>query len=312
MKKNWTKVALVLGPVIMIASVAWEYARMKPSYNFLVQPWALRGYETTHGWVIVTLGVLVLIGALLTSWEGSGKPAVSIAVTMYLVAAATGFTALFTIGTDRATTDLTIQTVSGIIIATMLAASIAMSLRSLFKDSSAVFKRAFPIFVVLFVIFSLAVSTITGTQLSIQTWALVLAVFLVMAGLSISIRPAAVAANRMMIFTTVAAWAVIILSAGAIRQSLITAQKAFVQADGVTGLSAQYKDVQTAGGWWLAGLGITIAWVGAIGLWAKRRDIVAAKARARKQRVAADKSSQEIQDAYEQYQREQAEVGTKS
>jgi hypothetical protein len=306
-KKNWTKIALVLGPMIMIASVTWEYARMKPDYNFLVHPWSLRGYDMIHGWAILTMGVLLLIGGVLTSWEGSGRPAISAAVTMYLVAAATGFAAFFTIGTDQATTELTIETVSGIIISALLGASISLSLRSLFKDMSVVFKRAFPIFVVLFIIFSIAISTtISGNQLSIQTWGLVLIVFLIMAGLSISIRPAAVAANRMMIFTTVAAWAVVVLSAGAIRQNLISAQKAFIYADGATEVSAQYKDAQTAGGWWLAGLGITVAWVGAIGLWAKRRDIVAAMARARKQRVAAEESAQEIQDAYDAYQREQA------
>jgi hypothetical protein len=306
-KKNWTKIALAVGPMIMIATVAWEYARMKPDYNFLVQPWSLRGYDMTHGWVIATLGVLLLIGALLTSWEGSGKPAISAAVTMYLLVAATGFTAFFTVGTEWPTTELTIETVSGIMISTLLAASISLSLRSLLKDKSVVFKRALPMFVVLLIIFSVAISTtIRGSQLSIQTWLLVLIVFLVMAGLSISISPAAVAANRMMIFTTVAAWAVVVLSAGGIRQNLISAQKAFVYADGATGVSAQYKDVQTAGGWWLAGLGITVAWVGAIGLWAKRRDIVAALARARKQRAAAEESAQEIQDAYDEYQREQA------
>jgi hypothetical protein len=305
-KKNWSKIALVLGPMIMIASVAWEYARLKPDYNFLIQPWSLRGYETRQGWAIVAMGVLLVIGGLLTSWEGSIKPAVSAGVTLYLVAAATGVAAFFTIGTDRAVTDITIETVSGLMISALLAASVSLSLRSMLRDKTVVFKRAMPVFVVLFVVFALLVSTVTGTQLSIQTWALVLIVFLALAGLSISIRPIDVAANRMMIFTTVAAWGVIILSAGAIRQSLISAQMAFVQSNGVTGISAQYKDAQTAGGWWLAGLGITVAWVGAIGLWAKRRDIVAARARARKQRAAAYTSAQEIQDAYDEYQREQA------
>jgi len=312
-KKHWTKVALALGPLIMIATVAWEYARMKPDYNFLVQPWSLRGYEMTHGWVIATLGVLLLIGGLLTSWEGSVKPAVSAAVTMYLVVAATGFAAFFTSGTERASTEVTIETVSGIIVSTLLAAAIALSLRSLLREKSAVFKRALPMFVVLFLIISAVISTtISGSELSIQTWLLVLIVFSVMAGLSISIRPVDVAANRMMILTTVAAWLVILLSAGAIRQSLITAQKAFVRADGATDISAQYKDVQTAGGWWLAGLGVTVAWVGAIGLWAKRRDIVAALARARKQRVAAEESAREIQEAFDEYQREQEQAAAQN
>jgi hypothetical protein len=48
--------------------------------------------------------------------------------------------------------------------------------------------------------------------------------------------------------------------------------------------------------------------VGAIGLWAKRRDIVAALARARKQRAAAEESAREIQDAFDEYQREQTEA----
>jgi len=312
-KKNWTKIALALGPMIMIASVSWEYARIKPDYNFLVQPWSLRGYEVSHGWVIATVGVLLLIGGLLTAWEGSVKPAISAAVTMYLVVAATGFTAFFTIGTDKATAEISIQTVSGIIIAAVLGAAVALSLRSLFRGKSVVFKRALPMFVVLFIIFSVLISTtLTGNVLTVQTWILVLIVFLVMAGLSISIRPGDVAANRMMIFSTVAGWAVVVLSAGAIRQSLITAQNAFVQADGSAGIPAQYKDVQTAGGWWLAGLGVTIAWVGAIGLWAKRRDIVAALARARRQRAAAEESAREIQEAFEAYEREQAQAAAQS
>ena len=306
MKKNWTKIALVLGPAIMIASISWEYARLKPDYNFLIEPWSLRGFEVPQGWAIAAMGALLLIGGLLVSWEGSLKPSISVAVTTYLVAAATGLTAFFTVGTERAVTDITVQTVSGIIIAAFLAASISLSLRSLLKDKSALFKRALPVFAILFIVFAIFISTIAGVQVSIQTWILVLIIFLVMAGLSISIRPVDVAANRMMIFTAVAAWGVIILSAGAIRQGLISAQTAFVQSNGVSGVSAQYKDVQTAGGWWLAGLGITVAWVGAIGLWAKRRDVVAARARAMKQRTAADESAQEIQDAYDAYYKEQA------
>ncbi len=207
MKKNWSKIALVLGPMIMIASTAWEYARLKPDYNFLIQPWSLRGYETRQGWAILAMGVLLVIGGLLSAWEGSIRPAVSAGVTMFLVAAATGVAALFTIGTDRAVTNLTLETVSGLMISALLAASVSLSLRSMFRDKSVVFKRAMPVFVVLFVVFGLVASTVTGTQLAIQTWALVLIVFLAMAGLSISIRPIDVAANRMIIFTTVAAWA---------------------------------------------------------------------------------------------------------
>ena len=58
---------------------------MKPGYNFLIQPRFLRGYKTRQGWAIVAMGVLLVIGGLLTCWEGSIKPGVSAGVTMYLV-----------------------------------------------------------------------------------------------------------------------------------------------------------------------------------------------------------------------------------
>jgi hypothetical protein len=306
-KKNWTKIALALGPVIFIASLSWEYARTNPEYNFLVQPWSIRGYETTHGWIIATMGVLLLIGGLLTSWEGSMKPRVSAAVTVYLVVAATAFVAFFTLDTPRATVSLGITPVVSSTIAVLLAAAISLSLRSLLREKSRFFKRALPSFAIAFLAFFFLFGlTINGTVVAVPTWAWVLGVFGVMAALSVSIKPNDVAANRMLIFTSVAAWGVVVLSAGAIRESLITAQNLFDHGDGITGVAAQYKDTQAASGWWLAGFGATVIFVGAVGLWAKRRDIVAALARARKQREAAEKSAREIAEALEAYEQDQA------
>ncbi len=311
MKKNWTKIALAIGPMILIASLSWEYARTNPEYNFLIQPWAMRGYEMSHGWIIAIMGVLLLIGGLLTSWEGSMRPSVSAAVTLYLVVAATAFTAFFTLGTPRATVSLDFGPVATIVVSVIIAGSISLSLRSLLREKSQVFKRALPIFVVMFaLIFFLMGLSIAGSILSMPTWTWVLIVFTVMAGLSISIRPGDVAANRMLIFTTVVAWGVVVLSAGAIRQTLIDTQALFDQGAGVTGVSAQYKDTQAALGWWLAGFGATVIFIGAVSLWAKRRDIVAALARARRQREAAETSAREIAEALETYEREQAGTAT--
>jgi hypothetical protein len=81
----------------------------------------------------------------------------------------------------------------------------------------------------------------------------------------------------------------------------------------VIGISAQYKDTQAALGWWVAGFGAFVLFIGAVGLWAKRRDIVSALARARKQREAAEKSAREIQEASDAYARElSASKGTAS
>jgi len=308
LKKNWTKIAIALGPAILISTIVWEYARTNPDYNFLIQPWAVRGYEAgNHGWIFVAMGVLLLVGGLLTSWEGSMKPSVSAGVTAYLLVAATGFTAFFTLGTPREEITITISTVNATLMSMLLAAAFALSLRSLLRERSVIFKRALPVFVVTFALFFVLMSaTVAGSEVTSKLWIVVFVVFLLVAGLAIAIRPSDVAANRMLIFTTVAAWVVVVLSAGAIRQTLLDAQTAFDQGGGVTGVSAQYKDTQVAGGWWLAGLAMTLLFVGAVGLWAKRRDIVAAMDRARKQRAAAEQSSREIQEALEAFEREEA------
>jgi len=307
-KKNWTKIALAVGPATLIATIVWEYARTKPDYGFLIQPWAVRGYEAgNHGWIFVSMGGLLLVGGLLTSWEGSMKPSVSAGVTAYLLVAATGFTAFFTLGTPREELTVTISTVNATLISLLLAAALALSLRSLFRERSAIFKRALPVFIVTFAIFlALMSATVTGSEVTSKLWIVVFVVFLLVAALAISIKPNDVAANRMLIFTTVAAWAVVVLSAGAIRQTLVDAQNAFDQGGGVTGVAAQYKDTQAAGGWWLAGLAMTVLFVGAVGLWAKRRDIVAAMSRAKRQRAAAEQSAREIQEALEAFEREEA------
>jgi hypothetical protein len=55
-----------------------------------------------HAWAILAIGALVVIGGLLSAWEGSIRPTVS----------------------------------------AMLAVSVSASLRSMFRDKSVVFKRA--------------------------------------------------------------------------------------------------------------------------------------------------------------------------
>ena len=298
MKRNWTKIVLALGPAIMIASVAWEYASTGSDYNYLVQPWALRGYETVHGWIIVVAGALLLIGGLLTSMERSMKPRYSALIVGYIVISATGFAAYF--AKDPLTIDL--NTTTNIMLSIVLAVSVSLALRSLLGETNRWFKRAFLTFMPLFVaFFFLFGATITGNPVTLAPWTLVFLVFLVFGALSIAIKPMDMGANRMLIIATVVGWTVVLLSAGAIRQSLVNLQMETDQGGGLFGIAAQYKDTYAAGGWWLAGLGTSVMFVGSVGLWAKRRDIVTAIARAKRQRAAAEKSAKEIADAAEAY-----------
>ena len=158
-------------------------------------------------------------------------------------------------------------------------------------------------FVFFIILFNL---TILGVAATMETWMVVLLLLLLAAGLALSIRPADMAANRMLILISVLYWSLIVFSAGAIRETLVRLQTETEQLGGTIGVSAQYKDTQAASGWWLAGFGATLLFVGGVGLWAKRRDVVAAIQRARKQRAAAEKSAKEIADAAEAYAQEQA------
>lgn len=307
MKKNWTKVALALGPIIMIASISWEYARTTSDYTYLIQPWSMRGYENVHGWVIVVAGVLLLIGGLFTSMERSMQPRYSALIVGYIVVVTTLFAAFFA----RDSISITMSPVTVGLLSVLLAGAISLALRSLLGENSRWFKRALVTFTPLFIVFYfLFGATLSGSTITIPTWALVFVVFLALGSMSLAIKPMDMGANRMMILSAVVGGGLVWLRAGAIRQSLIELQMETDQGGGVTGIAAQYKDTQAAAGWWLAGFGTFVVFVGAIGLWAKRRDIVAAIARAKKQREAAEISSREIEEAAEAYAREHETAST--
>ena len=309
MKKNWTKLAIVLGPVIVIASIAWEYARTNSSYGFIITPWAMRGYEFDQGQIFVVAAVLALLAGLATTWEGATKPTVAAAITAAIVIGATVFAAVY--GSRTITINLTV--VANAVFSFIIAASVSLSLRSLFGEKVRLFKRALPVGLLLFVVFlGIFHVTILGREATFTTWIVVFVVFLLFAGLALSIQPTAMAANRMLILVSVALWSLVVFSAGALRETLVQTQMETVQPNGVVGVAAQYKDTQAALGWWLAGFGCTVMFVGAVGLWAKRRDIVAAIQRARKQRLAAEESAREIAEAAEIYAAEQASATSQS
>jgi hypothetical protein len=298
LKKNWTKVALALGPIIMIASISWEYARTAADYNYLVQPWSMRGYESVHGWVIVLAGVLLLIGGLFTSMERSMQPRYSALIVGYIVVVATIFAALFA----RDSISVTMSPVTIALLSVLLAAAISLAVRSLMGENNRWLNRALvtftPLVIVFYVFFG---ATLSGNTVTIPTWGLVFVVFLSLGSMSLAIKPMDMGANRMMIVSAIVSGGLVWLRAGALRQSLIELQMETDQGDGLFGIAAQYKDTQAAAGWWISGFGTFVIFIGAVGLWARRRDIVAAIARAKKQREAAEISSREIQEAAEAY-----------
>ena len=303
MKKNWTKIAIALGPAMLISTYVWEFSRTNPDYKFLIEPWAMRGDEMVQGEVYVALGVVLLIAGLATSWERATKPLYSVLIVVFIVVAGAAVTSNY----SETTFNLTISPVLGFLLATIISISIALALRSQLRNRLKIFSRALPLFAVSFIVVMGLISvTVLNTTVSTEAWIALLVVMLFSAAVALAIKPIDMAANRLLVMAVVTTWGVIVFSAGAIRQTLIDTQLSTVQPDGSTGIAAQYKDVQAASGWWLAGFALTVMFIGAVGLWAKRRDLVAALARAKKQREAAEISAREIQEAADAYAAELA------
>ena len=149
MKKHWSKIAIALGPTIIIASVVWEYARTNPEYNFLIEPWALKGVDTDHGVVFVVMSLLLLIGGLATAWEGALRQPVAAGIAAYFVIAATVFTFLYA---DRTIT-VDVTAVMNVVLSFIIAAGFALALRSLLGERIRWFKRALPTGFITFVLF---------------------------------------------------------------------------------------------------------------------------------------------------------------
>lgn len=301
MKKNWTKIALALGPAIMVASYVWEYAKTTADYTYLVQPWAIRGSDTIHGEIFAVVGILLFIGGILTASERSMTTIGSALIVGYVILASTGVALRY--ATDEIT--FTLAPPMNVAASVILAAAISLTLRGGLGEKSKWFKRALPIFIPLFLaLFFFFAATLVGNPVSIEVWLLILIDLSIIGILSIAAKPAAMGGIRTIILAGILAGGVVTFSAGALRQSLIEVQLATPQANGLEGVAAAYKDTQAAGGWWLAGFGALVFFFGAVGLWAKRRDVVAALDRAKRQRAAAEQSAKEIQDAADAYARE--------
>jgi hypothetical protein len=306
LKHQWSKIALVLGPVIVMASIVWEYARTNPAYGFLVEPWALRGYEMPEGWMYFAIGAgLLLLGLAVMPAKAVELPYAAAVVGITTVVA--GILGLV-LGPDSIS--ITFNGLTMALLSLLLWIMVYRTFKSLILPRVPSLDRFLirtlvslgtlvGIFAIIF--FTVGESTISmnpGVALFIGVGLLAL--------FALATAPHGLAANRLLIYLSIVAGAIVTLSGGALRTSLREAQ-----VDAI-GIAAQYKDVQVSYGWFIALFGMAVVFVGAVAVWATRRDIIIARARARAQREAAEKSAQEIREAYEQYEREKATAAASS
>ena len=286
-KRNRSLFLTVLGTGLMAASVCWEYSRMKPDYRYWVEPWSLRGYETTQGWVILAcaLALAVLAVPLSLRWL-KGKLLESI----FLTAAVTAFATMVPVlagSPDRTPGGTTIW---GLAFLLGLAA-VAVAGR-LLPAAIGPYRR----FVLLAVLAAvtvgagLAFDSLLGGR-AVPTWVLVLTLMLTLSVLMIARTPHELAPYRFLLVGVAATWVIALVCGGAVRTTLLRLQ---IEQ---TGISATYRDAQITSGVLIAWAGGLLAFAGSVGLWAHRRDELEERGRAGRQMAVAEISSAELQEA---------------
>lgn len=291
---------LVVGSVLTMASIAWELARMNPQTSYLVEPWSTRGYESVHGSIIFTIGTLVLVTGLLTTFDAALKPGMSRGLAGLMGLAAIGTAAVY--GTDdRAMGGGIIGWTLAIVAAYVLRRALAPVLPKLLPSLSSTAHAVIGLGIIIVGAFVLNL-VLFGADRTAKPWVWIAIVSVLLVGLASVGQHAGLSANRMLIFSTVGGWLAIALSGAAARMNLLGAQ---LETSGIAG---QYKDTQITSGYFLALLGMLIAFIGAVSLWATRRDVMINRVRAERQRAAAEASAAEIQAALELAQQHQREA----
>jgi fatty-acid desaturase len=100
LKRDWARVIGIGGALVVIQSIAWEFARMKPDNKYFVEPWAYRGYESIHGTVFAVIGFALLVAVVLVASKASQALRNSISIVALMVVAAWLITLVFASGED--------------------------------------------------------------------------------------------------------------------------------------------------------------------------------------------------------------------
>lgn len=288
-KRNRSLFLIVLGTGLMAASVLWEYARMKPDYRYIVEPWSIRGYETTQGWVIfaAAAAVLVLAVPLSLRWMKGG-----IVESLLVAGAATAFATVVPIVANAPDQEPGGVIVWGLAVLLGLAV-VAAAVRFLPRDLAGSWRNlaSFGIFASMTVLAGLVVyDRLLGSR-RVPLWVLVLILMLTLSVLVAARPPHELAPYRVLLIGVTLAWVVALICAGAVRSTLFRLQ--FEQM----GIAADHRDIQIASGILLAWAGGLLAFAGCVALWARRRDELQEHSRAGQQLAVAALSATELEEA---------------
>lgn len=294
MKRDWARILTVGGSLLIVQSIFWEYARMQPDNNYFVDPWSHRGIDSIHGTVFAVIGLALLAASLFVASKVTQQPLVAFGTVAGIAVAAALITLVFA-GDE----DVTIggDSLGGAVFGlglgyTLYLAAQRYTERGLGDDATAT--RALrggtgALLLVGFLVIGFFIAQLLFGAGNTYPAPIGVLILMTVIGLLTSLmREPSMAANRMLIATTVVAGTAIGMSGAAIRSTLIR-----LQAEGGN-IPGQYRDTQVTWGYFLANIGVMVVFIGAVMLWARRRDIVQSQQRAAKQRAAAEESAQEF------------------
>ncbi|HLE39331.1 MAG TPA: hypothetical protein VJA44_06735 [Acidimicrobiia bacterium] len=284
--KNRPYALLVTGLLLMATSVGWEYVRVNPDYRFVITPWSLRGYQFTQGKVIAATAVALLVLAwLLVSGRLKARTVHASGIVAFMVLYAVAAAVVTDAGTIR-------MAVVGLALIAFMGAALLGVLADRFVPETvpASTRRLIGLGVRFggFLVLLLAILNPIFGGADRPVWLVFLVGFGVLGGVSVVRPPEALAGWRTMLNAIFAVWLMSITMAASLRVTLLRLQ---VEANGV---SAEMGDVGITSGVLIAWLGGLLAFIGATGLWARRRDEIAARDRAHRQQAAARESEMQL------------------
>lgn len=279
---------MIGGGFAMATSLLWEYVRMAPDYRFIVEPWSLRGYELTQGWVMFALGVGVMaLGVASARDETPRRFALGVAGATWLAAV------LIAEIPDPRPVVFDPSGFTGLIILGLLSLFIARIIINAIGDRRPERMRGLQsigLWLLLFVIAVIVAGTLDET-LTIRLSVMVGIVFAIVLTFLMTAPPEDMAVSRIAIFATLAVILVALTIGAGTRTHLLEEQLK------QSGVAARYRESQITSGLIIVMIASIVAWVGSVGLWARKRDLISARTRARRQLAAAKESAAEIEEA---------------
>ena len=278
------------GSALIIISALFEYVRMHPDYRFIVEPWSLRGYETTQGKVVVSIGIGLLLLSLVTLRENASlRYGVTAAGVAWLAAIFIADLA------DPEPVDLELAAPVAILLTAVgswlvVASVFAFAGERLPTKRRSLMRAGAWIVTTLIVYFALVAPNVVSSSSTVEVPVLVAVAYGILLLGAVAGRPRELATVRVLLVSVVGGWIYITTMAGSVRSSLVTEQME-------TGIAASYKDTQITSGIMIAFIAALIVFAGAAGIWAERRDRLTVLARAKRQHEAALESAAELESA---------------